>query len=297
MILLTGASGFIGKHLLNELIENYGYEKIIALTSKPIENSKYLLHNNYSFEEDYFIKNECANVDIIIMGGAFTPKRSSDSNNVLLSNSNIYTVEKLLKSNLPNLKKIIYLSTLDVYGNSEIISEMSPISPHSLYGYSKLYSEKMIENWCKEKSLDFQILRIGHVYGPGEELYQKIIPISISKAIKNEKITIFGSGNEIRSFIYIKDVIKAIVKSINCEINVGVINIVGGFQISINCLVHEIIKISNNKIEIEYQKETSQTRNLLFDNSKMLKLLSISETNLNVGLFEEFSHMKNNLKI
>jgi nucleoside-diphosphate-sugar epimerase len=293
MIVVTGASGFIGKHLVSSLIEKFNDKNVIALTSKPISKCAYILHENYQYENDVFIKRGFEDIEIIVHAGAYTPKNSTDANNIALCNSNIFNTEKLLNTCFPNLKKIIYLSTLDVYDNDSVITENTLEKPTSLYGQSKLYSEKMIESWCKEKKISAQILRVGHVYGPGEEGYKKIIPITIQKILKGEKISIWGTGEELRSFIYVKDVVEAIVNAISIENNVGVINLVGGNPISINNLVKKIIKLSNIETETEKIETNIKGKNYIFDNTKMLKLLLSKETALDKGLKEEIEYMKN----
>ena len=113
MILLTGASGFIGTHLLTALINKYGTNNIVALTSKPIDNVHSIIHNNYSFNADIFIKNNFEYIETIVHAGAFIPKNSIESNWIEKCNSNIVNTQKLLSSELPNLKNIIFLrSTL-----------------------------------------------------------------------------------------------------------------------------------------------------------------------------------------
>lgn len=293
MILLTGASGFIGKHILSELINKYGNKKIVALTSLEIPGIKCLLHNNFTFPRDYFIDNGYESIDTIIHAGAFIPKKNSDSNNVGFCNSSIFSTEKILESNLPQLKKVIFLSTIDVYGPNELIKEDSLVEPVSLYGYSKLYSEKIVEFSCIAKNISFQILRIGHVYGPGEEKYQKIIPLCISKILNKETIQIFGKGDRLRSFIYIDDVVRAIINSITFQKPDKIINIVGGFSISIYELIHLIGRISKIKPIIELLPEIVNDRNLIFDNTKMVNLLDINELQLSEGLAREIDYMRN----
>jgi hypothetical protein len=78
-------------------------------------------------------------------------------------------------------------TTIDVYEKSDqIISENNPTNPETLYGFSKLYCEKMIENWANANNKIVQILRLGHVYGPGEGLFKKIIPVTMQKIKANE---------------------------------------------------------------------------------------------------------------
>jgi nucleoside-diphosphate-sugar epimerase len=296
MILVTGVNGFIGKHLLEKLISLYGSENVLALTSKPISNCNYLIHDNYLFDENFFIINGYNNITTIIHAGAFTPKNQSESNNIKPSNSNIYNTQRLINSNLPKLEKIIFLSTLDVYRiTDEVLSEDSVVNPISLYGFSKLYCEKMLENYCQEKKLQIQILRIGHVFGPGEEQYQKIIPNTIKNILNNKNLTIFGDGTDIRSFIYIDDVINAIINSIKIEENLGVVNVVSGNSITIKELVNKIISISGKSIEINYLDTGNGKRNLKFNNSKLKNHLLDRETDIEHGLLSEFNYMKTSI--
>jgi nucleoside-diphosphate-sugar epimerase len=292
MILLTGASGFIGTHLHHALISQYGADNVLALTSNPIDGANYLLHNNYQFEPGYFVENNYAGaIDIIIHAGAYTPKNASQANDFLKCNQNIYSTEKLLSADLPNLQKVIYLSTLDIYGKADVISESSPVEPVSLYGYSKLYGEKMIAAWANEKHKKFQVLRVGHVYGPGEENYQKIIPVTMKNLISKKNVQIWGSGKEIRSFIYIKDVVEAILNAINLSEDIGPVNLVSGNSISISELVNQLISISGSTVSVEHITSNTSGRDLLFDNSKLKEHLLHSETALSKGLTEEWHYM------
>jgi nucleoside-diphosphate-sugar epimerase len=292
MILLTGASGFIGKHLLKDLVNKYAADNVIALTSSPLEGYKYLLHNNYSFNDRFFIETGYdEKIDTIIHAGAFTPKSGAEANDWKLCGDNILNTQKLLNTTLPSLKKIIYLSTLDVYGHSDIIAEDTLTSPISLYGSSKLYCEKMITAWAKAEGKTCQILRVGHVYGPGEEAYLKIIPSVIKKIINNEPVEIWGDGTELRAFIYINDLIKAIVKSLELEEFIGPVNLVSENSISIRNLVEKIFQISSSPINLKMMSASGIPRSLTFDSKKMKQYLLSSETPLDVGLKAEWLYM------
>ena len=293
MILLTGASGFIGKHLLATLTQEYGKDSILALTSTPVEEAHFLLHNNYNFEADFFIKSGYGTqINTIIHAGAFTPKNSKQANDVVKCNRNIFTTDRILNADLPNLKKIIYLSTLDVYGPAEIISESSQVQPGSLYGESKLYVEKMITAWANANNKVHQILRVGHVYGPGEQAYQKIIPVTINKILQDQPLQIWGTGNEIRSFIYIKDVVHAIMNALKLDQNAGIINLVSRQKITIAALVDKLIALSGKNIIPEVVPADAPGRDFIFDNSKMKDLLISNETVLDEGLLQEWTYMK-----
>ena len=293
MILLTGASGFIGKHLVSEIVNIYGRNGVVALTSNPIDECPYIIHNQYNFDSRVFKTYGYADsISTIIHAGAFTPKNSSEANDLKNCNQNIYNLDKLLNTDLPNLKKIIYLSTLDVYGNSEIISEDSSINPLSLYGYSKLYGEKLVEWWAKSVGVTSQVLRIGHVYGPGEDAYQKIIPVTMKKLLFHEPIEIWGDGSDLRAFIYIKDIITAILNSILLKVDTGPINLVSNNSISIKKLVEQIVNISGLKSEIKQLPRRADPRSLRFNNDRMRKYLLPSEKPLSEGLSNEWDYMR-----
>lgn len=315
-ILITGANGFIGNAVMQELLQKNNSNNlinIIELSSKvstnicnnfPRENVIFLSHNNYNFDENYLFNNGCENVEVILHIGAFTPKFTADANNINLCSKNINNTLNLINSKLPNLKKIIYISTLDVYAETnEIISENTLTNPISLYGWSKLYSEKIIENFAQQHNLLYQILRLGHVFGEGEEKYKKILPLTIKNVLTNNDINIFGNGEDIRTFIYIKDVAKAIVNAIFLkEHNVinNIINIVGEQQISINDLVKKINEISwkicKKQSKINYVEVANQiNRNLIFDNTKLKQILlpNYNLTPLEKGLENEILYFNN----
>lgn len=292
MILITGASGFIGSSLLRSIIELYGQEKILALTSKPTSKCKYLLHNDYFFEDDYFVNSGFENIETIIHAGAFIPKSNSNRNSISECNSNVSSTAKLLTSNLPNIKNFVFFSTVDVYGYNSLISEETNLSPSSLYGHSKLYCEQMISSWAAQKKICHQILRIGHVYGEGEEKYKKIIPVTMQRLLSNIPLQMYGDGSEIRSFIYIQDVVNAVINVLKIKNYAGVINLTGDEKISIKELISEIITISGMNSKIELVEKTSPNRDLVFDNSKMRDLLCMPKVGLKEGLLIEWNYMK-----
>jgi nucleoside-diphosphate-sugar epimerase len=292
LILLTGASGFIGKHLLPSLVKKFGKENVLALTSEPTNECRFLLHDHYKFGKDHFVNAGFAgSIHTIIHAGAFTPKEHSQANDMAACSSNIYNTERLLNAELPLLNKFIYLSTLDEYGMDAVISENSPVEPSSLYGYSKLYCEKMIAAWAHKENKILQTLRVGHVYGPGEEAYQKLIPAGFRKIIAGEPLQLWGNGDEQRAFIYIADIVQAIIQSLDLKESTGVINLVSANAISVRKLLDTLIRVSGKSVSIEKVQTHTSGRSLVFDNTKMKTLLLQSETPLEEGLLNEWQYM------
>jgi UDP-glucose 4-epimerase len=140
--------------------------------------------------------------------------------------------------------------------------------------------------------VEYQTLRIGHVYGPGEEAYKKIIPITISNAIKGKPVEIWGDGLDLRSFIYIDDVITAVVNAIEREPQADTVNVVSGNSINIKDLVASIIKVSGKGIDVTFKDSVAVSRNLVFDNNLLRSTLLETETDFMAGLAAEYNHMK-----
>ena len=142
MILVTGASGFIGRCLFKELITQFGEHEVIALTSNPNfkENSVYFNFEDHpdSLKE----KLKSLPIKIVIHAGAFTQKNKTDLYNWEGPNSNVIFTDILLKS-LPNsVEKLIYLSTIDVYKMGDVISEQTAISPNNLFFLISIFTSK-----------------------------------------------------------------------------------------------------------------------------------------------------------
>jgi UDP-glucose 4-epimerase len=290
-LLITGASGFIGSRLLSAACTALGAENVIAFSSHPVQNCVSIVYRGFDFNltpADYSV---LATADVLIHLGAFTPKSGDQANVIEGCNGNIRFTEMLLGLPLENLKKVIYISTVDVYERAEVTTEATSTLPSSLYGWSKLYCEQMAAIFSVDRQLTCQVLRIGHVYGPGEEQYAKFLPKAIKNIIIGDAVELWGDGSELRSFIYVDDVIAAILNAVNLHEGVEVINVVGGVPVSIRALLNEIIKISGKTVEITQREFGGAKRNYVFDNTKLRQHLLPCETDLIHGLHAEYAYM------
>jgi len=285
-IALTGATGFIGKVLLKELATIYGKESITVISSKPVSGFNCIIYENNRFD----LSRNGIECDVLIHAGAYTPKSAADANIIEKCNSNIAFTQNLLEE-IVSCKKIINISTMDVYANDGVINEKSAVSPVSLYGMSKLYCEKMVNAYAIAKDMSLITLRIGHVYGPGEEVYKKVLPLTMKKVIDGDSVEIWGDGSDLRSFIHVNDVVKAIITSIPKDVDVDLINVVSGNSISIEGLVKAIISCSGKLIEIKYIPTSAAKRDLVFDNTLLKENLLPSEMSFMEGLRDEYNYM------
>lgn len=292
MILLTGASGFIGRYLLHALIERYGRESVAALSSKPIEGVATVIRDGVELPADIFERQGFGRISSVIHAGAFSAKSAAQGADWQGSNTNITHTQSLLNALPAGLERFINISTLDVYGPCSPISESCPIAPGTMYGLSKYYCERMVEAWASTSGATIQNLRLGHIYGPGEEAYKKIIPESFRRLLAGQALQQWGDGTDLRSFVYIDDTIAAIMKALELEKYEGPINIVGGTAVSIGDLVQLLIEVSGASSEIVRHPAAGPRRDLVFDNAKMRQLLGDEAMSLREGLSREWQHMK-----
>ncbi len=293
-ILLTGANGFIGRYLLNYFISAFGSNNIVLLTSKPIAGIKCIQYENGELNEANLKAISAYSFDCVFHLGAFTPKSGAEANLAFPNTNNIVFTQRLLNS--LSTKKIIFTSTLDVYAPaSGIIDENNITIPPGLYGKSKLFCEDLLIQWGKQTNTLVQILRIGHVYGIGEEVYAKFLPQLINKAINNSPLEIWGDGTDLRAYINVIDVVKAIVKAAELNKFIGPVNVCSSESFQLIEYVKMIEDITGRKVELIFKERVGSKVDFKFDVNKMNKYLIKESVDFRAGLAEEIVYLENKL--
>ena len=295
-VLLTGATGFVGRKVLKRILDFCDAKEVIVLSAQDsisIDGIKTIPSRNYEFDEDYLCEMGC-DAEVIIHLGAFIPKDRKDADSIIETTENIRCTEKLLCALKKNakVKRIVFSSTVDVYSETEAtLSENALTYPSTMYGWSKLYCEKMIMSFASQMGIQAEILRLGHVFGEGEEKFKKVMPIMIQSVLQGKDITIYGDGQALRTFIYIDDVAEAIVNSAQREES-ETINVVGNEAITINELAELIVEYADKRVRINHIPADAHNRNLCFDNSKLMSTLLNQLTPFKEGLKKEIEYMK-----
>ena len=290
-LLITGASGFIGSRLVRAASALLGTENVIAFSSTSTHPCPSVVYRGSNFDLSETDNALLGTAEVLIHVGAFIPKDRLQANAIDECNGNISFTEKLLALPLGSLKRVIYISTVDVYEPAELTTEDTLTLPGSLYGWSKLYCEHMTSIFAASRGMASQILRVGHVYGPGEEVYAKFLPKAIKNVLAGVAVELWGDGSEIRSMIYIDDVVAAILQARNLPADLGPINVVGGVPVSMRALLDNLTRVSGHKVAITEREVGADKRNYIFDNAKMRQHLLPIETDLVSGLRAEYAHM------
>lgn len=295
IILVTGANGFIGAHLIARLIEIAGV-KLLLLSRQDKQsiqqNVVWLKGDLALLTPGYWRSHDIDHIDYVFHLGAFIPKTSVEANQInRVVEDNISATRALLQSLPECLDKLIFSSTVDVYSqpeNGEVLTESSSVAPITLYGASKLFCEKLISAWAKEKGCDYAILRYGHIYGPGEEQYGKLIPVIIRTLLASKAPVIYGYGSALRDYLYVGDAIEATLRAGLVEGSVGPINIVRGESVSLKEIAQLLIRLAGNDIQTDFLHDKPNGISLRFDNRLMIKALGKWPlTSLEEGLARE----------
>lgn len=262
-ILITGVCGFIGSHLaerfLREGNEVFGIDNF--LTGKK-ENLEILLkYKNFSFEKnsvENFKKNE--KFDLIIhLASCASPKDYLKYPLETMSANSIGTWNLLEISKKLNAR-FLYGSTSEVYGDplenpqkEEYYGNVNPVGERSVYDESKRFGEALCMAYYRKFKLDVRIVRIFNTYGPRMKMDDgRVIPNFITQALKNEDLTIYGDGNQTRSFCYIDDLVEGIYRfSLKEKVKERIINLGNPEEIKIIDVAEIILKLigSNSKMK------------------------------------------------
>jgi UDP-glucose 4-epimerase len=179
----------------------------------------------------------------------------------------------------PNLKKVIFASTVDVYKRVNTkINESSELEVNSLYVAYKLMSEHIVEDYCIRNDIEFDILRIGHIYGSGDDVYQKVLPNMI-RAIKSGDIfRLIGNTKQSLNLMYVDDLVDLMAQLADSETSMGVLNIVSSTNVSIGELIQIMEEETNLKLNIEVIDDMKEKFQYNFSNEKLRKNLNLVET-------------------
>lgn len=284
-IAITGVSAFVGYHLAKELLKEH---QVIGFDCRQSELVKKIDTLNFKFVQGDItdfncLKNALKDVDLIYHLSAVSSERLHRENVNRSFKINVQGPLNILELARTRKIKIIYASSGAVYpSSSKLHREEESDFTDKFYGTSKLIAEKYCQLYNKNFALSFVILRFARIYGRGmtrNPIYDILKGIGESKKIK-----FYESLNSCYDFIYVKDVVEALVFAQNKEWENQIINISSAKGIVLGELIAKVEKIIGRKIEIEVLQDACSTD--ILDNKKAKDLGWQPKYSLEEGLRE-----------
>lgn len=296
-VLITGGAGFIGSHLTAYLV-NKGVEVVVLdnlLRGNKIEDAILrkitLIQGDVKNQE--LVINLAENCDYIYHLAAILGVDIVADNPVETMETEVEGTKNVVYAALKHgVKKVIYASTSGVYGHSAIeksVDEDIMIDPRTSYAMAKRYNEIYLKAVYEEKGLESISLRFFNVYGPRQD-DRMVIPRFFEQALKNEPITVFGSGKQTRDFTSVEETIISLVKLTEVSKGAEVFNIANETELNILELAEYIKELTKSSSEIKLidspaNRYDYEVERRVGSSEKLLKAVGFKpNTDIRVGL-------------
>jgi UDP-glucose 4-epimerase len=263
--LITGGAGFIGSHLTETLISRNDSVVILDNLSTGSIKNTFLFHGKVDLEVGSILDRNIVNKlveksDFVVhlaaaLGVVNIVNKPLDS-----LKTNLQGTEIILESAYNYSKPVLIASTSEIYGKNDKIplnEEDDRVIGHPLksrwsYSEAKAVDESLAYFYYLENQLPVRIVRFFNTVGPRQVGdYGMVVPRFVSAALSNEPIQVYGTGDQIRCFCHVKDVVRALLLVIDSDKAIGeVFNIGNNQQISIMDLAKKVVEITGSKSEI-----------------------------------------------
>lgn len=246
-VLVTGASGFIGSHVCDALVDSH--HDVIALVRDDIRRIAHLVGEpNFSVAKcDVTDFNLTAKVirerlpSVVIHLSGATPNSPLNSPQQLILNNTLGTASVLEAAASANVRCVIYSSSYSVYGKAPDVSpinESSPLHPGDAYGLTKMQGEELCKLYCDSGRFGAIVLRLSGVYGPRRR--NGAVYSFVTNALNQTQSSLDSDVSW--DIVYVKDVARACLTSMSIAAGYDVINVGGGRAVSIKALVEQVYR-------------------------------------------------------
>ncbi len=262
--IVTGGAGFLGSHLC-DLLLNDGHDVIAidSLITGNIANIEHLSGN----DKFKFIKHDVTEYiyiegDIDFIFHFASPASPIDYLQLPIQTLKVGALgtHKVLGLARAKGARFTIASTSEVYGDplihpqqEEYWGNVNPVGPRGVYDEAKRFAEAMTMAYHRYHGVDTKIVRIFNTYGPRMRAKDgRVIPAFVNQALRNEDITVFGEGEQTRSFCYVSDLLNGIYK-LACSEETGPINIGNPVEMTVMQLAEKIIELTGSKSKIVHK--------------------------------------------
>jgi len=264
-ILITGGAGFLGAALANRLVGPAGGHTALVLDDLSAGDPKRLdpqvLFTRGDVKDVPKLWTMLQGVDCVyhlaarvrVPESIYYPGDYNDCN----VGGTVALMEAVRDT---GVKRVVFASSAALYGEqaTQPISEGQRPNPNSPYGVSKLAAEYYVSTLGDLNGIETVSLRIFNAYGPGQDLppsYPPVIPHLLRQALTGGSLVIFGEGNQTRDFVYVDDVVDALVAVATArEVNRAVINIGSGQETSIHDLAGRVARATGREADVLYNR-------------------------------------------
>jgi UDP-glucose 4-epimerase len=291
-ILLLGSEGFVGHNLSQGLSQSYQ-----VFTADQVEHGSSANYTRFDITDFQSVNNLVKDVDVVINLVAHTLVSSLNDiiKNAQINIVGILNVLEACRKN--NVNKIIFTSASSIIGDPQNfkVSEKDPIIPKTAYGITKMTSEHYLRLYNEIYGMNYVIFRFFNIYGP----YQKngIIPSIYSRIRENKPISVLGKGDQVRDYVYIKDVIPFFDRSISTNIaNNSIFNLGTGKGTSIMQLINIFSKTLKIDPKIEYAPQRpGEIGNFVANTNHLISTFGFAPTTtIDAGLQNTIAWLNNN---
>lgn len=258
-VLITGGAGFIGSNFVRHIFENYpGYRIIVldALTyAGNTDNIPETIKNDARFDFWYgnvrngeLVNELVSRSDIVIHFAAESHVARSIFDNTIFFETDVMGTQVVANAVLKyqnSVERFIHVSTSEVYGTAlEVpMTEEHPLNPASPYAAAKAGADRLVYSYWITYEIPAIIIRPFNNYGPNQHL-EKVVPRFITSALLDESLTIHGSGENTRDWVYVEDVCQALDKVMHISLDAvkgQVINIGTGSDIAVKTIAEMVV--------------------------------------------------------
>jgi UDP-glucose 4-epimerase len=304
-ILVTGGAGFIGSHVIDELVKQ-GEEVIVlddlsgGFEENVNSNTKFINGDicDYDLIKRIFSENK---IEYVFHFAAYAAEGLSHFIKRFNYNNNLIGSVNIINQSITHkVKCFVFTSSIAVYGKNQLpMTEDTTPMPEDSYGIAKYAVELELEVSRQMFGLNYIIFRPHNVYGERQNIgdkYRNVIGIFMNQILQNKSLTVFGDGEQSRAFSYIGDVAPVIAKSINIkEAYNEVFNVGADIPYTINQLIQKVKEVMGNEPEIKYLEPRNEVMHAYSSHKKAESVFSINnKTDLNTGLRKMAEWVKEN---
>ncbi len=262
-ILVTGGAGFLGSHLCDKLLSD-GHEVVCLdnlftgskanilhlLTNPKFEWMRHDVVDPFKCEVDQIYNLACPASPVHYQYNAIKTVKTS-----VMGAINCLGLAKRIGA------RIFQASTSEVYGDPDVHPQVedyrgnvNPIGLRACYDEGKRCAETLFFDYHRQNNVDIRVIRIFNTYGPRMMVQDgRVVSNFIVQALKNDPITIYGDGQQTRSFCYVSDLIEGFVRMMRQEETVGPVNLGNPHEFTMLELAEQVVDLTNSKSEIVHE--------------------------------------------